>query len=49
MYLRGFIETLIEYYTGHDASAMTDTALAIKLSHIERIRKMEAKAKGVNF
>jgi hypothetical protein len=32
----------VEYYTGRDASQMTDDALAIKVGHINRIRKMEA-------
>jgi hypothetical protein len=38
----GFFETLVEYYTGRDASAMSDDQLAMKLAHILKIRKMEA-------
>jgi len=34
---------MVEYYTGRDASAMTDEALAMKLAHIRKIRQMEAK------
>lgn len=40
----GFFETIVEYYTGRDASLMTDEALIMKVAHINRIRKMEAKA-----
>lgn len=40
----GFYETLIEYYTGRDASLMTDDQMAMKLAHIERIRTMEQKS-----
>lgn len=39
----GFLETLVEYYTGRDASQLSDDALALKLAHITRIRKMEAE------
>jgi hypothetical protein len=38
----GFFETMVEYYTGRDASAMSDDQLAMKLAHILSIRKMEA-------
>jgi hypothetical protein len=34
---------MVEYYTGRDASAMSDEALAQKLAHIDRIRKMESE------
>lgn len=39
----GFLETMVEYYTGRDASQLTDDALAMKLAHIYRIRRMEAE------
>lgn len=39
----GFFETIVEYYTGHDASQMTDNQLALKVAHITSIRKMEAE------
>ncbi len=42
----GFLETVVEYYTGRDASAMSDEALALKLAHIKRIRKMEAEERS---
>ncbi|MFC3826276.1 hypothetical protein ACFORI_09955 [Niastella sp. GCM10012298] len=34
----------MEYYTGRDASQLSDEALAMKLAHITRIRKMEAES-----
>jgi hypothetical protein len=34
----------VEYYTGRDASQLSDEALAMKLAHINRIRKMEAES-----
>lgn len=34
---------MVEYYTGRDASAMTDEALAMRIAHIYKIRKMEAE------
>jgi len=37
------LETIVEYYTGRDASQLSDNALAMKLAHINRIRKMEAE------
>ncbi len=37
----GFYETLIEYYTGRDASLMTDDQMAMKLAHLDNIRTME--------
>jgi len=37
----GFLETIVEYYTGRDASAMSDEALSLKLAHIKKIRKIE--------
>lgn len=40
----GLLETVVEYYTGRDASQLSDDALAMKLAHIETIRKQEAKA-----
>ncbi|WP_262711665.1 hypothetical protein [Niastella caeni] len=33
----------MEYYTGRDASLLSDDALVMKLAHINRIRKMEAE------
>jgi hypothetical protein len=39
----GFLETIVEYYTGRDASHLTDEALAIKLAHISKIRRIEAE------
>lgn len=39
----GFLETIVEYYTGRDASQLSDDALVMKLAHINRIRKMEAE------
>jgi hypothetical protein len=39
----GFFETVVEYYTGRDASQMTDNELALKVAHISRIRQMEAE------
>jgi hypothetical protein len=39
----GFYETLVEYYTGIDASRLSDKALAMKVAHIAQIREMEAK------
>jgi hypothetical protein len=32
---------MIEYYTGRDASQLTDDQLAMKVAHLQRIRKME--------
>jgi len=40
---------MVEYYTGRDASAMTDEALAMKLAHIRKIRQMEAKEMNKMF
>jgi hypothetical protein len=34
----------VEYYTGRDASLLSDDALVMKLAHINRIRKMEAES-----
>jgi hypothetical protein len=39
----GFFETIIEYYTGRDASLMSEDELAIKTAHIMRIRQMESE------
>ena len=39
----GFFETMIEYYTGRDASQMTEWQMAVKLAHIQRIRKIESE------
>ena len=39
----GFFETMVEYYTGRDASLLTDEQLAIKIHHLAKIRKMEGK------
>jgi hypothetical protein len=39
----GFLETIVEYYTGRDASQLSDDALVMKLAHINRIRKLEAE------
>ncbi|GGH78145.1 hypothetical protein GCM10011379_45580 [Filimonas zeae] len=39
----GFLETLVEYYTGRDASLLSDEALVLKVAHIKTIRKMEAE------
>jgi len=44
----GFFETMVEYYTGRDASQLSDNALAIKLAHIKRIRQLEAKVTAKN-
>lgn len=38
------LETMVEYYTGRDASSLSDDQLALKLAHILKIRKMEADA-----
>jgi len=38
----GFLETIVEYYTGRDASHLSDEALALKLAHINKLRKIEA-------
>jgi hypothetical protein len=43
------METVVEYYTGRDASGLTDTALARKVGHILRLRKMEAEQENVKF
>lgn len=37
----GLLETMVEYYTGRDASTMTDDELFKKLAHIATIRKLE--------
>jgi hypothetical protein len=46
------METLVEYYTGRDASQLTDNTLALKVAHIIRIRQLEAEesiSKTVNL
>jgi len=42
----GFFETLVEYYTGRDASQLSDDALANKVAHITRIRQLERKSQS---
>ncbi|WP_205569514.1 hypothetical protein [Arachidicoccus soli] len=45
----GLYETMIEYYTGRDASQMTDEALILKLGHLQRIRQMEHNQSAENI
>ena len=37
----GFFETIVEYYTGLDASLLSEDKLAMKVAHIQRIRQLE--------
>lgn len=37
----GFYETVVEYYTGRDASLLTEDQLVIKVAHILKVRELE--------
>jgi len=39
---------MVEYYTGRDASQMSDEALAMKLAHISKLRKIESEESAGN-